>query len=154
MTLDTSEAVEVYNKLFKIAQEAGLEWLIDDVVRQISLGKDTEEPPTETSNSFSEIFSIDKRRVRQGSFIKAEPYNDKEKLRLLVDALEAASCGLATAVLETFDFLGKNLEDLKSLDFAPSFEKAKVLHVKKDFLNRKEQIDKLTRLFQELREAL
>jgi hypothetical protein len=155
MGLSPNEAQEAYVLLAEIALKSGLRWLIDDVESQIYSGKQiTKKIQIEITDYHPDKYSSEKRKGRTAGFIVSEPYNENEKLHLLVDAIEAASCGLSNAVLMTFDFLEHKIRNLTSLEFTPDIKIGKGFKVERDFIYQKEKIEHLSKLLNELRKAI
>lgn len=155
MSLNPMEAQEAYESLIKIAKESGLDWLVEDVESQIRSGKQgTKKIQVEISTNLPERNYLEKRKSRTAAFVVTESYTNRDKLLILVDAIEAASCGLSIAVLETVGFLDRKLNNFASIEFAPDIERGKVLRVEKDFRYKEKNIHHLSGLLRELREAI
>jgi hypothetical protein len=155
MSLNPNEAQMVYGFLVNKAKEYKLGWVVDDVERQISLGKEVPKKfQTEISNYLPDDLYSKKRKGKTESFIVGEPYSEKEKLYILIDAIEATTCGLSRAVLQTIEFLKSKLKDLDSLEFIPDIEHGRGLLISKEFIYKTQQVEQLFGLLKELKEVI
>jgi hypothetical protein len=153
--LEPSEAAAVYGELSKLAQTHGLDWLIADVEVQIALGKQgTKDMQVSETVASSHPESSPQRRGRKASFVVIEPLTEREKLCLLIEALEAASVGLSLGILETYETIGENIHGLQAIGFAPDVDGGRVTSVTPEILRRKESILRLGTLLRELRESV
>jgi len=94
------------------------------------------------------------KKGRPAKFIITQPYSEREKLILLVEAIEAASVGLSRGLLNAYEVIGEHLHSLDALGFAPDTEESELRYVKRDFLNKKEAVLRLDKLLHELKEAI
>jgi hypothetical protein len=153
--LDLKEAEEVFRELSDIVREVGLDWLITDVRRQISLGKQgTRDIQVEATLRSPHAEYLPKRKGRKAEFIVTQPLTERERLHLLIEALEAASVGLSLGIVNCYETIGGGIQDLQSLGFAADTEGSEVVHVTHDILMRKESVVKLQILLRELKEAV
>jgi hypothetical protein len=101
--LEPQEALQVYKELSGIARQVGLQWLLDDVERQIALGK---EFPKEIQFEFNvqghDAEFLSKRKGRSAKFIVTQPFSGREQLLLLIEAIEAASIGLTRGLVNPY----------------------------------------------------
>jgi hypothetical protein len=153
--LEPKEARKVYESLSKILTDEGLEWLLQDVQRQIALGKQsTKEIQVESTVGASTAGHHTKKKGRPAKFIVTQPYSEREKLILLVEAIEAASVGLSRGILNTYEVIGEHLHNLDALGFAYDTEESELRYVKRDFLDKKKAVFRLDELLHELKEAI
>jgi hypothetical protein len=153
--LEPTEATAAYAELSKLALAHGLDWLIADVEVQIALGKQgtTDMKVTETVIS-SRKNSSPQRRGRKASFVVIQPFTEREKLRLLIEALEATSVGLSLGILETYGTIRQFIHGLQAIGFAPDVDGAQVTSVGPKILENKESILRLGTLLRELKESV
>lgn len=153
--LEPKEASDAYRELSQIATGEGLQWLLEDVERQIALGKQaTKHIQVESTVRGPDADYLPKKKGRPARFIVTGPYSEREKLLLLIEALEAASVGLSRGLLNTYEIIRQDLQDLDALGFAPDTEGSDIMYVKSDFLRKKPDVMRLGELLQELREAV
>jgi hypothetical protein len=153
--LEEREAADVFGELSKLALTHGLNWLIGDVEGQIALGKQA----TQDIEVRDTILSVDfdkssQRRTRKASFVVTQPFSDREKLLLLIEALEAASVGLSLGIMNTYETIGDVIHDLKAVGFAPDVVRAEVLAVTPEILRTKESVLRLETLLRELKDSV
>lgn len=118
------EAEQTYESLTEIAVEAGLDWLVEDVKKEASFGKDLKRKIQTEASDYREADFLPKRKGKPAAFIISEPYTAREKLRLLVDALEAVSVGITLGLAETTRFIGSELQELQTFEFVPDSERS------------------------------
>ena len=153
--LELREAEEVYSQLSDIVREVGLDWLIADVKHQISLGKQgTKEIQVEATLRSPHAEYLPKRKGRKAAFIVTQPLTERERLHLLIEALEAASVGLSLGIVNCYETIGGGIQDLQSLGFAADTERSEVMHVTPEILMRKESVLQFQILLRELKEAV
>ena len=153
--LEPKEAQEVFRSLSQIASQEGLDWLLHDVQRQIDLGKQsTKEIQVESTVKGYEAGYLPKKKGHPAKFIVTQPYSEQEKLHLLIEAIEAASIGLSRGIFDTFETIGWHLKSLDVLGFAPDTEESERIYVKRDLLEKKQAVVRLSELLQELKEAI
>lgn len=153
--LEPQEAADVYSELSKLARAQGLNWLLADVEGQIALGKQgtRDIEVTETALTlYPDTFP--QRRGRKASFVVTQPLTEREKLLLLVEALEAVSVGLSLGVLNTYETISEVRHDLQAIGFAPDAESAPVMSVTTEILERKDTVLRLGSLFRELKDSV
>lgn len=113
-----ADAGEYYRRLEDILGATGFNWVIAQAQEQIAQGravtKQVQAP--EVSESFeAEGFSSRARRRRRTSLVTTEPYNDRERLHILLDAIEAA-------LVQRVDFetsILLSLEAIQRVEFVP-----------------------------------
>jgi len=153
MPLTPSEAITAYNELSRIAASEGLAWLVEDVERAIAMGRQSLQkikPEAVTEERY-----VAKRAGPPADFVVVQQYSEQEKLRLLVDAIEAASCGLSFAVAEIFGNLSSGQsQPMSSLAFAADAEQGKIFPIDRSFLNQRELAERLHKLLQELKDEI
>lgn len=153
--LEPREAAEVYRKLSEIARTEGLDWLINDVERQIALGKEgTKDIQVESTPRGVQADHLTKRKGRPAKFIVTQPFTEHEKLHLLIEALEAASVGLSLGILTSYEIIGEGLRGVQTIGFAPDTEGSEVMFVGPDILGRKESVLRLDQVLRELKEVV
>lgn len=153
--LEPREATEVYRKLSEIARAEGLDWLIGDVERQIALGKEgTKDIQVESTPRGLYADHLPKRKGRPAKFIVTQPFTEREKLHLLIEALEAASVGLSLGILNSYEIIGEGLGGVQAIGFAPDTEGSEVMFVRPDILKRKDSVLRLEQLLRELKEVV
>ncbi len=153
--LEPREAEEVYRELSGIIRGVGLGWLIADVERQISLGKQgTTDIQVEATLSIPHSEYPPKRKGRKAAFIVTQPLTERERLHLLIEALEAASVGLSLGIVSCYETIGEGFQALQSIGFAPDTERSEVLQLRPEVLMRKESALRLNKLLRELKEAV
>jgi len=157
--LESKEAKEVYSSLSQIVSGEGLEWLLHDVRRQIELGKQStkEIQVKSTVQGYDADYHADyppKRKGRPAKFVITQPYSEQEKLHLLIEAIEATSVGLSQGLLNAYEIIGGHLKNLDALGFAPDTEESEVKYVKRDLLEKKAAVFRLSELLLELKEAI
>lgn len=152
---EPAEATATYTELSKFAVTHGLAWLIVDVEVQIALGKQatTNMKVTETL-PHSRTDSSPERRGRKASFVLIQPFTEREKLCLLIEALEATSVGLSLGILETYDTIRKAIPGLQAIGFAPDADGARVTSLTPKILENKETILRLGKLLRDLKESV
>jgi len=153
--LEPAEATAAYAELSKLALNHGLAWLIADVEVQIALGKQatTNMKVTETV-PHSDVDSSPERRGRKASFVLIQPFTEREKLCLLIEALEATSVGLSLGILETYDTIRKSMPGLQAIGFAPDVDDARITSLTPQILENKETILRLEKLLRDLKESV
>jgi hypothetical protein len=153
--LEPSEAADVYSQLSKLAIAHGLDWLIADVEVQIALGKqETKDMQVSETVASSQPNSSPQRRGRKASFVVIQRLTEREKLCLLIEALEAASVGLSLGILDTYQTIGEVTHGLRAIGFAPDVDGGRVTLVTPDIIERKESILRLGTLLGELKESV
>ncbi len=130
--LEPREAEDVYAELSKLVRAQGLDWLIADVY-----------PDT-----------FPQRRGRKAAFVVTRPFTEREKLSLLIEALEAASVGLSLGILNTYETIGEVVHGLKAIGFAPDAERGGVVSVTPDILGKKDNVLRLEILLRELKDSV
>jgi hypothetical protein len=153
--LEEQEAVGVFSELSRLALSHGLNWLITDVQGQIALGKQA----TQDIEVKDVIVSVDfgtspQRRAHKASFVVTQPFTEREKLLLLIEALEAASVGLPLGILNTYETIRAGVHDLKGVGFAADVVRAEVLSVTLEALRTKESVLRLEALLRELKDSV
>jgi len=156
MALTPIEAKEVYDELSKIAMSAGLEWLVKDVSAEISLGvQHLQKIKTETTAYSEENRYSPIRKGKPATFVVIKEFSDNDKLRLLVEAIEAASSGLTLAVERMFHcFSSAPTHAISEIAFAPDIEKGKILSIEKHILTKLDAARQLDSLLRELKEEI
>ncbi len=153
--LESKEAKEVYSSLSQIVSGEGLEWLLHDVRRQIELGKQsTKEIQVKSAVQGYDADYPPKRKGRPAKFVITQPYSEQEKLHLLIEAIEATSVGLSRGLLNAYEIIGGYLKNLDALGFAPDTEESEVKYVKRDLLEKRAAVFRLSELLLELKEAI
>ncbi len=153
--LEPRAASKVYSELSEIIRLEGLDWLIVDVERQIALGKaGTKDIQVESTRQGLHSDYFPKRKGRPAKFIVTQPFTEREKLHLLIEALEAASVGLSLGILNSYEIINEGLRDEKTIGFAPDTEGSDVMFVKPDILSRKDSVLRLEQLLRELKEVV
>lgn len=153
--LEPKEAKEVYRSLSQIVSGEGLEWLLHDVRRQIALGKQsTKEIQVKSTVQGYDADYAPKRKGRPAKFVITQPYSEQEKLHLLIEAIEATSVGLSRGLLNAYEIIGGHLKNLDALGFAPDTEESEVKYVKRDLLEKRAAVFRLSELLRELKEAI
>lgn len=108
------EATLAHRALTNTLKENHLDWVVEQVSRQIRLGR-----PTRKRVALQEGWQLESgRRRARTEFVSTVPYSHKEQLKLLVDALDHAV--VSTAEMESFILktLGEGLEPL-AIKFVP-----------------------------------
>jgi hypothetical protein len=149
------EAADVYGQLSGIARAHGLEWLIIDVESQIALGKQATRD-IEVRDTFLTVDSHSSPQLRRhkASFVVTQPLTERERLFLLIEALEAASVGLSLGILNTYETLGAVNHGLQAIGFAPDAERARIAIVSSEILERKDTVVRLAILLKELKDSV
>ena len=153
--LEPREAAEVYHKLSEIVRAQELHWLIDDVERQIALGKEgTKDIQVESTSRGVPADHLPKRKGRPAKFIVTQPFDEREQLHLLIEALEAVSVGLSLGILNSYEIIGETLSGVQTIGFAPDTEGSKITLVEPDIKGRKGTVLRLEQLLRELKEVV
>jgi hypothetical protein len=88
MAITEDEAQEYQIALGKILGEHGLSWIVDQANERIILGKTVSKQVSE-SKFIPDMFGGMRRgRRRTADFLATEPFNEIEKLQILLDALD------------------------------------------------------------------
>ena len=153
--LESKQAKKVYDQLSAIIKKVGLDWLIADVAHQISLGKqDTQNIQVESTQRGPQGESVPKRKGRKAAFVVTQPLTENEKLLLLIEALEAATIGLSLGLVNCYEIIGQDNNNIKSFGFATDTVQAEITHVNSEILDRKDKVLQLNKLLKELREVI
>ena|SRR3972149_1924101 len=142
-------------ELSRIAASSGLKWLVEEIERQIGLGRQTlRKIKTGTIDSLHQADYRRKPKGKPATFVVAEEYSAQEKLRLLVEAIESASCGLSYALIETFIFLSEKVSSFSYISFASENSRSPSATFDRAILQKKNHAMKLEKLLRELKEAI
>ena len=153
--LEPREASEVYHRLSEIARAHKLDWLLEDVERQIALGKEgTKDIQVESTLRSVPTDPLPKRKGRLAKFIVTQPFTEHEKLHLLIEALEAVSVGLSLGILNSYEILGETLRGVQTIGFAPDTEGSEITLIEPDIPRRKDSVTRLEQLLKELKEEV
>lgn len=153
--IEEHEASHTYSELHAALRENSLEWLADDIDKQVSLGKEiTKEIQVETTLRSDQSEEPRKKKGPHAKFVASLPYTPQEKLRLLVDAVGAASIGLSRGLQDTQETIFKNNQNIESIGFAPDVEGIEMREVKRDDAPSEAALSRLERLLKEIREQL
>ncbi len=153
--LEQKEAQALYHRLSQIVSGEGLDWLLRDVERQIALGTETTKKiKLEGKTQGYDLEHHPKRKGPPAKFIVTQPYSDREKLHILIEAVEATSVGLSLGMLDVYETIGEQLQNLDALGFAPDTGESQIKYVKRDLLEKKQAILRLSELLGELKEAI
>jgi len=119
MPFTNQEAEAAYERLVNAATQAGLSWLIDDVRMEIALRMQMEPKPNGPENEEGQSVSQQSvpPDVPPDSAEPAHHFSPRERLRVLVDALEAVSAGLTLSAQDVFRCLGEAETSSKSIVF-------------------------------------
>ena len=150
--LAESEAVEAYSTLTRAAIEAGLKWVVVDAEQQIALG--VEEAKVLKGQHRKSRQSVDVEPFPSGKFVVSRPLDSSERLRVMIDALQAATSGLSAAVVDTVDYLDSVGQAFDRVVFASDSQHEDTREIRRSQLPTREAIAKLDRLLHELKEAL
>lgn len=155
--LEEKETQYLYRDLSQLISKEGLDWLLQDVEREIALGSEkTEKIKFEIMAQESDLDYHPKKKKKgpPAKFIVTQPYSDREKLHILLEAIEAISVGLSLGMLDVYETIGEQLQNLDALAFAPDIPESQIKYVKRDFLSKKQAIFQLRDLLGELKEAI
>ena len=156
MGLTPSEAAAAYQVLSTIASDAGLEWLVKDVASEISLGKQSlKKIKTESTQHLSTDDYPPQRLGKPAVFVISSEYSESEKLKLLVEAIEAASLGTTFALAQVLNCLSTSDQQAPAqVVFAPDGESREMFSADKNIFEQKESAMLLQDLLKELKEAI
>jgi hypothetical protein len=153
--LEHKDVLRVHEELSRIARQSGLQWLLDDVARQIALGKEsTKDIKVKSTVQGNYADFTPRRKGRPAKFVVTQSFSEREQLLLLIEAIEAASVGLSLGLSNAYSIIDEACQNYCALGFAPDTEGAEVRYVKSDVLLDKPAVEKLQRLLQELKEAV
>jgi hypothetical protein len=152
---------EDYNELFHALsgtlREKGMVWVIDQVNEQIRLGKteSKEIAPDEDYRQTSLPDFVPRPRTRgrarkKEEFLVTTEYTSKEKLLLLIDAIEQAVVNTSTMVHETLEFTHKEFK-IDSVSFYSVEDQREKTFSQAEFTGEDGPILRLERLLAELR---
>ncbi len=114
---------EAYDTLVEILNNNGLGWVASQVDEHIRIGKTIQkEIETLKEDRYPQLFSDDvyQSRFRKGArdtFPVVEEYQPRERLELLVDAIEKVVLDTAQIESEVLDYVGKNWNNWEGFQF-------------------------------------
>lgn len=122
--MNDDERNEVFNTLINILNDQGLGWVVNQVHEQIRLGK-TEEREIKTlreSRQGPSLFDPDDYRsqLKPGPLAKfpvAVDYNPKERLQLLIDAIEQSVVHTAQMEEDLITYFETEIPHLSGVEF-------------------------------------
>ncbi len=159
MALTIHEAEQCYSALAESAKQNGLDWVLEQTESQIALGKvrsgkiRAKEVPLGSASS-EDVLRLSKGRPIQ--FTISEEFTPAEKLRILIEALRYAVCGLWEVASAISESMSDNTPGLRELEFAPegiSSKKAFVLN-RQEIHSREAAVKRLDDLMHEIEEAI
>lgn len=122
--MTTEECNIVYDTLVDILNKSELGWIVSQVEDQLRIGKTVEKEITTLTEGRSRNallgFEEYREHLRSGpkaTFPVTIDYDSKEKLSLLVDAVEQAVVDTAEMEKHILDFFGEELPSLESVEF-------------------------------------
>ncbi len=100
--MTASEATDTYNALVRMLREAGLEWVSAQVAQEAATGRTVRK----TVSVFGEelTLKVPSRRQRV-EFLSTEAYSPRERLHLMLDAIEQTAVGTAEMQRSTLEML-------------------------------------------------
>ena len=122
--MDGKEFNEVYDFLVDTLKQKGLRWVATQVTEQVKLGK-TVEKEIETFKEFRDksieqidyLSEIPLKKGPKATFPITEEYSQKEKLILLIDAIEQAVVNTSEMEYHIVDFLENEQVNLHGIEF-------------------------------------
>lgn len=116
--MNDNDYIQLYDLLLDVLRGRGLIWITDQVFEEIRLGK-TEITEVElfegssVQSAVQSVFSdmgthrIKSRRSKKEAFLKTREYTSKERLLILIDAIEHAVVNTSLMVHETVEYFGE-----------------------------------------------
>jgi len=156
MPLTPNEARAAYDELSRTSIGSGLKWLAEDVAVEISLGKQSlEKIKTRATQYVGDDQFAPKQKGKPAVFVITAEFSENEKLRLLVEAIEAVSCGSTIALTEVFNRLSDSTtQNPAEITFAPDGETGRQFTTNRSVFRQKDTAMHLQHLLQELKEAI
>jgi hypothetical protein len=127
--LDKQEASSIYTSLLLYLKSNKLDWIAKQVEEEIALGhietkkldvqnKDlydiSENFKNKDSYDMNEVFyydsSANKTKKSKAVFVVSTPYNEREKLKLLIDSIEIGVARLSEIVNTTLEFIQNEIQ--------------------------------------------
>jgi hypothetical protein len=121
--MSPAEADEIYDQLVGVLRDLGLEWIVQQVEDQLSLGHiETRKLTVEGQ----ELFASDelmyepapRRRRSKATFVVSRPFESPEKLRLLIDSIEIGIVHVTEIASEVSTFFGRETHTTQ-VEFRP-----------------------------------
>jgi hypothetical protein len=158
MPLTVYEVEQTYGALVDMAKQSGLYWVVTQAesniaLGKISMGKDRakEVPSRSTTNEETEHIS----KGRPTKFIVSDEYTPHEKLKILIEALQHAVCGVWETASAVSEFITENIRNLSEVRFLPEgISKEPFSLEAHDIDARKQFVLAFKTLTQELKEAI
>ena len=116
--MEDQESSAIYDTLLATLRRVGLEWVTDQVIEEVRLGRTIEREvetfkgsrlPTDFIDVRSREYSPQFRRGPKATFPVTEEYRPPERLKLVLDAIEQAVVNTVDMEHEVFDRLGTTL---------------------------------------------
>ena len=123
--MDNDDLDRLYNGILDLLRNQGIGWVADQVIEGVGLGRivqrefkalQTERMQTLSFES-SLVESSSGRRGPREDVLVSEPYNQEDRLRLLLDAIEEAVVNSRAMEEHLFDYLASNQSDINSIEF-------------------------------------
>jgi hypothetical protein len=160
--MNNDECQEVFDTLVKMLNDQGLGWVVAQVQEQIRLGKTVEKEIKtlrEAKHSPS-IFELDeyRKQLKTGplaTFPVPVEYNSKERLQLLIDAIEQAVVNTAQMEENFTSFFEKELPHLSDIRFFSEDGTLSPREInRQSAVVRNDQAIKLKQLLEDLRQEI
>jgi hypothetical protein len=158
MGLTVEEVHDAYSVLVRAAKHHGLDWVVTQVESQIALGRirtgkvrAKEVPLRGTPEEEIERMS----KGRPAKFTVSDEYSAHEKLKILIEALQQAVCGVWRTASAVSGFMSDNIPNLSAVKFLPDgISKEPFSLEARDIHVRKQSVETFEALIQELKEAI
>jgi hypothetical protein len=166
--LTEAESISLYQELARILDGAGLGWVVGQVGEQVRYGKPEEEVEVEAIEHVewpdplfgtperTEQTGTGGRRRRRGAkltLMQTVPYSPRERLRLMVDAIERVAVHTLELEKGITGFLAADHDAPKEMSFLPEeFDEARGFSIETGtFARRAEHARRLRELLNEIR---
>jgi hypothetical protein len=109
---------DYWRRVREVLIEHDFAWVVAQAEAQIAEGKPNAKQVSEREHippSADPMFTVRRPRSRRASLITSEPYNESERLEILLDAIEAAIVQRSMVEQAVFD----QLTDITSIRFEP-----------------------------------
>jgi len=159
--MDDQESGAIYDRLLAALRRVGLEWVADQVVQEVRVGKTIQREvetfkgnrlPADSLDPNSREYSPQFRRGPKATFPVTEEYRPSERLRLVLDAIERAVVNTADMEHEVLERLGSTLGIIEGISFSVEEDAGESIQLDSQrSASRIEAGRKLSRLIDELR---
>ncbi len=153
---------ELYDTLSNILRDKELVWVLDQVSEQIRLGKTESKEifPEEEGRQQNPLPGVESRlqaprgrRRKKEEFLVSTEYTPKEKLILLIDAIEQSVVNTNRMVYETLDFVQAKF-GIRTIVFYSAENQREKEFTSHDFNESTQRITRLMGLLEELRRRI